>query len=952
MNVAAEKNVRNVCTAIFLFSAVLYILSGLITHLKLTTLEASKINLRQIETNCTSDICSARWTFIPDSRFILLGQILRTHELIDTTSGTSLAPVNRVKGTISDSWLRLQVYEVKPGNVYEVRASKPSSAKLGFFVGILPRQTNNMGILSVPELGQTITSLCLLLTLTTLCIIISANLLSLSRQFALTPEKRSQIVAAIIASLLIALSAQISSGVFDSLFPEGDSRNRLLRTFFLAGSIVFAARNRLHLLGKTSRAPMFFYVSIIFLGSYLAWPLLRQGTYWAFTVGTVSVLGAIQLFRNREIFLGIFWLSGIIDALRILGHLSIGDYPPIYVNIIFALVTLGMAAGKAGGFTTIALAGGMFHRLRRDVLIESIKRRLSETKNIDSSAKIFALKPVMPMIADFLQAQRIALTINLPLGRPITQIHDNHLESDICFDDGTIPGAVTMRTILYGDNIFFESFSDYATRLGLDSNPNLISAKYFCTIPIRVNKSVVGTLMLTKFCDSVIEKKLASGDRLNEERQNIDAVVVALESCISDLIVQNLDTSVNLSKTLHKRLHEGLSKCSSFSDFVAMYAQRIGEICDSGVIIHTRVENLGVAVTHFGLPNSAWDFLCHNPLNLDPLSASPVGPTIVAFVESRSSYVKKVREISHQLHHKTIALFDMIGAESLAAIPLVSDSRVFVVTLFRSGDTGATDPAVVQIVESTEALFIAALEIMSQRTSVVALGELTSRLIGDAEIRTKIVEAAKTKTLPTTIGSPRSSLLLLFDLVGSSDLTKDTELKARAYGVFYDSVNRMAQDLFQGTIRKTIGDAVIITWDGHITGPSTDPKFLPKLFSLANYADQIANEIGCRGARALLHHGNYFLGLVGTETFGQIDVIGTGIDEVCKMEGLMKHLDIDGKPAKIAISERAVQYLEPVFTLDSSLKYFIDLQDKGLSKSKIRFASATLKTLKADSNVA
>jgi hypothetical protein len=158
--------------------------------------------------------------------------------------------------------------------------------------------------------------------------------------------------------------------------------------------------------------------------------------------------------------------------------------------------------------------------------------------------------------------------------------------------------------------------------------------------------------------------------------------------------------------------------------------------------------------------------------------------------------------------------------------------------------------------------------------------------------------------------------------------------------------------LFQGTIRKTIGDAVIITWDGHITGPSTDPKFLPKLFSLANYADQIANEIGCRGARALLHHGNYFLGLVGTETFGQIDVIGTGIDEVCKMEGLMKHLDIDGKPAKIAISERAVQYLEPVFTLDSSLKYFIDLQDKGLSKSKIRFASATLKTLKADSNVA
>jgi class 3 adenylate cyclase len=215
----------------------------------------------------------------------------------------------------------------------------------------------------------------------------------------------------------------------------------------------------------------------------------------------------------------------------------------------------------------------------------------------------------------------------------------------------------------------------------------------------------------------------------------------------------------------------------------------------------------------------------------------------------------------------------------------------------------------VAVVEATEALFVAAIEVMSQKTSVLALGQLASRLIGDDEVRNKILDAAKSQNLPTIIGSPRASFLFLVDLAGSTDLPQDTETKARAYGEFYDAVNRMCLESIGGMIRKTIGDAVIITWDGTSQSLAHLPEMLPKLIAVAQYSDEIARTIGCKGARAILHYGHYFLGLVGTQTFGQIDVIGSGIDEICKMESKMKQLRVLGEAPLLALSTKAITQL-------------------------------------------
>jgi hypothetical protein len=113
---------------------------------------------------------------------------------------------------------------------------------------------------------------------------------------------------------------------------------------------------------------------------------------------------------------------------------------------------------------------------------------------------------------------------------------------------------------------------------------------------------------------------------------------------------------------------------------------------------------------------------------------------------------------------------------------------------------------------------------------------------------------------------------------------------------------------------------------------------MESLKEVIHYADHVAKGIGCKGARAILHHGEYFLGLVGTQTFGQIDVIGSGIDEVCKIEGHMKGLLVDGSPIKMAISKTATLHLSRETVLTMASHGFIKCPASGSGKMAIAAA--------------
>jgi class 3 adenylate cyclase len=683
-----------------------------------------------------------------------------------------------------------------------------------------------------------------------------------------------------------------------------------------------------------------------------AWPFLRVGTYWALTLALVSAFGIIGFLKMKEYAAAIMWSSAIFDACKISGLVTIPDYPPVYFFNVFSLLALTIIAGNRGGFSTIAMASVAYRRFKRDILLSAIKETLRMEASSETSKKIYELSQLLPDIANLTHAGRVSITVNLPLGRPIIQTYDRDANSTTIHDDGKIPGAVTLRTLVYGDTAIFESFDQFTKKLKLTPNPELQDSRIFCALPLSVDNTIIGSMMFTKFNDDYLEGARLRGGDLAEERENLTVLVTTLSQSLSSLMVRDLNSYSIISKSLHKAVHREIALANNSEDFLHRYANCLAEACSAQVIIHGRVKDQGIALAHSGLPDDAWNFFCENPLNLNPDSASSFGPTVVAFIDGRSNFIKDIGEIWDRLHPKTQLVFARVNVRGIAAVPLLSSESFFVATIVKTKDESYVDPTIVQVIESTEVLFTAAIEVMSQKSSVLALGELTSRLIGDADVRNKIIAAAKAQKLPTTIGSPKTSFLLLFDLAGSSDLSEDTEIKARAYGRFYDAVNTKSQDLLNGSIRKTIGDAIIITWDGSTTTPSDEPNFLEKLEFLTHYADSIARSIGCKGSRALLHYGSYFLGLVGTKTFGQIDVIGSGIDEVCKMEGLMKGIAIDGFPIKLAISERAVSELTTILLNEYTDRNYQIIENSDHAKLKLHFAKTLSHKLEVKRDVA
>jgi class 3 adenylate cyclase len=656
-------------------------------------------------------------------------------------------------------------------------------------------------------------------------------------------------------------------------------------------------------------------------------------------MGSLTLAGCVYLLRLRLWLPAAIWSSAIFDSLKIIGYLPFSDYSPIYFNNVGAFATLILVAGYHGGFATISMAGLAYRRFRRDIVLNEIQNSIETSNEQDICARFSDLKNVLPDITQLVGAGKISVTISLPLGRPITQTYDVKSGEAKFFDDGKIPGAVTLRTLVYGDEAMFESFEEFASRLRLPLNSKLADSRYFCAIPLRVNQTIVGTLMLTSFEDEIIRRyKATTNEQMREIQEIIHLIGERLSQSLSKLMVQNMDIITDLSKSLQSSIHQSIAASAGVDEFLQRFVDSIGSVSHLQVMLHEHVHDRGIGLVSAGMEKNHWLFFAEHPFNLSKSAKPAYGPTVVAFRDGKSSYVKDIREIYDKMHSMTQEILSQMNTLSIIAIPLRTAQRSFVVTLLSGRSEAPADPALVAVVEATEALFVAAIEVMSQKTSVLALGQLASRLIGDDEVRTKILKAAKDSELATTIGSPRTSFLLLFDLIGSSELSEDTETKAQAYGRFYDAVNQKCQEVLGGMIRKTIGDAVIVTWDG--TGVALDQRctLLPDLKLVAHYADEIAKSIGCKGSRALLHFGHYFLGLVGTKTFGQIDVIGSGIDEVCKMEGIMKELRIDDLPASLAVSVTAVGQLPNFTAFDFQDSGFVSCSDSGHTKYRIEYA--------------
>lgn len=922
------------------FFSFVYLGQNLIYQYKLKGLDAQLTEFSKVDETCDHTDCTGTFLITPKHRYLMLGHILRTHQVTEINSSKSILPVNNTRGIASESWTQIKIYSVKPGVSLKVVARKPAAAKIDYFAGLLPRSSDHDGLLSIPEIGPTISTITGLSMTFILCVMFSAAYMG----GANSSQGRGRSVTILnmfaVAGVFAAIAGFLSLGILDTLFPEGDLRNKVLRiSTILAMSIPILSLSERLRSGQTLLKMLLACGSIVG-ASLLAWPWIRGGAAYGIIYGTFVITSSLIYARMGFTASAIIIALSIIDPLKILGVISTTDMPPVYFNNVTIFAALTLLAGDLGGFATISMAGFAYRRFRRDLVLGNIQKSMEDGDSTDSTDRIAALRSSLPEIAQITGARDVAITISLPLGRPITQTYNAKSEETKVFDDGKIPGAVTLRSLIYGDEAMFESFNEFADRVRVPKNSNHDGSAYFCACPLKVNQTIVGTMLLTGFDDAAIEraKKSSPVKFMGEDREIIHMVANRLSQSLSKLIVKDMNDTAELSRGLQKSIHQAIAASGSGEEFLHRFTESVNVASHAQVMIHEQVGEKGIAIGQNGFTDAHWKYFTDAPLNLASTAKPAYGPTVVGFRDQKSSYVKDIAELFDKMHPKTVEMMIAMSTMSVMAIPLRTLNRSFVITLMTTRLQGPADPGLVSVIEATEALFVAAIEVMSQKTSVLALGQLASRLIGDDEVRGKILAAAKSNDLPTTIGSPRTSFLLLFDLAGSSDLSDDTETKARAYGAFYDAVNRKCLDVLGGMIRKTIGDAIIVTWDGTKVSLTDQPRLLENLKEVIHYADQVAQDIGCKGARAILHHGHYFLGLVGTQTFGQIDVIGSGIDEVCKIEGHMKGLLVDGHPIKMAISETATRQLSRETIRTMAAQGFVKCSASGSGKTAIAVA--------------
>ena len=872
-----SKVVVRIVTIVVAAFSLLYLGQGLIVYTRLMQSDAKLVNLSLEKETCDQSDCTISFNFTAENRFLLAGHILRNHRILHSDDRSEIFPISQVKGTIADGWLRLKVYKMNVGERYTITATKPKQSRMGYFVGLLPRTTGHEGVLSIPDIGPTVSMITGLVMAFILLAMFGAAYMGGASWKGETQHSRYQLNAFAASGFFAMAGAFISLGILDSLLPEGDLRNKTLRISAVLALLIPTVAQIYFVKSKNSFYKIFASAIATILACLYLWPWIRGGVTWAMVLGSLTIAGCLSLIRLRLWLPAFVWSVMVLDPLKIMGYLVIPDYPPIYFNNVACFSALILVAGHLGGFATISMAGNAYRGFRRDLVLRAIQSSIESSDNSDVTARISGLKNILPDIAQLTGANRISVTISLPLGRPVTHTYDAESGEAKFYDDGKIPGAVTLRTIVYGDEAMFESFEEFAQRLRLPANQSLNGYRYFSAIPLRVNQTIVGTLMLTSFDDRAIQnhKQSKKAQFMQEDREIIHLVGERLSQSLSKLMVQNLDLITDLSRTLQSSIHQAIAASADAEEFLGRFVSSVASVCKMQVMLHEHVGDYGIGLVSAGMQGSHWTFFVQHPFNLSKTAVASYGPTVVAFRDSKSSYVKDVLEIADRMHIKTQEILKSMGTRSTIAIPVKTTNRSFVVTLLSGRESPPADPALVAVVEATEALFIAAIEVMSQKTSVLALGQLASRLIGDDEVRTKILDAAKDNNLATIIGSPRSSFLLLFDLAGSSDISEDTETKAQAYGKFYDAVNQKCLEVLGGMIRKTIGDAVIVTWDG--TGVELEQRktLLSDLQDVTVYADAVAKSIGCKGARAILHFGHYFLGLVGTKTFGQIDVIGS-----------------------------------------------------------------------------
>ncbi len=862
---------------------------------KLSFLEAEEISYTLTSAECDNKHCYESYRVEPTDRLLLLGHVLRDFSVHFEKGGEEIYPMNQQKGDSADNWTNLFVYDLKEAQPVIVKATRPKSARLQGFIGIYPRSTNNEDILSVPDITPTISLSSQLSAVFMLYIMYFAAIISRYREASSYGTTKAYLTVVVVA---VTINMLFNSHYFDSVFPDAYTRNILHRTFSGFGYLLPA----LYIVKGSKLSRISFATSFLFLG-YLNARYGRIETFgyplYFFGVLCFCSISLVSLLSKKLFLISILFSIVLIDAFRIGGY-PIGDYPPIYFYQI-ALLTYGcLIAHKNGALNVILLAKRAYEQLQKDLtmvdLVNALKTTQSESLN--SIVKKFLL-----LGREVVQCEKVSLLIGFPGKPPITFFTKEGAETVQVHDDGEVKGIIFTRAYIYGDSFWFDSVD----QLRKDGFGNITQRqehedrKYFVALPVRFSDQIVGAIAFTGFYDKQIENKNLPFVK-EEYARRIRTILGHFETFIASKMSNEISNLQMKTDQLKREVAEAMLEAETAVEYFNFVSKALSEATCRQVSLYQQVGIKGPMISHYNLKGyEAWSSV---PFNLDPKAQNRVGPTIVAFLEGKSSYVRDVRALYDRLHPRTQELCEGSQIQDITAVPMRIGQEVFVWNLYGTRSDPKRESGALSIVEDIRSDIIIGYQFVNQKSSVSALGRLNARLIGDATTRDRVLEYARNNNMPSTVGEKRSSLLLMIDLIGSSKMPDSCERKAELYGQFYDRLNADLKKSLKGAIRKASGDGVIIT-----ASPDHNVDIIKAFHEVLSNANRVGQQVGCDGVRMIVHYGEFFFGMVGTQTFAQIDSIGSEIDRLCKLESLAKQWVGTPEKPRVLFSDKAIRYL-------------------------------------------
>jgi hypothetical protein len=180
-------------------------------------------------------------------------------------------------------------------------------------------------------------------------------------------KDREELIGLTISTFAISIVSALSTGIADSLMPDGEFRSILLRTsavISVTAPILFSSARKI-----TSNISfrVIITVGLPVLLLYSCWPIFRAGIGYVTLYSICYMILFVTMLVRRKYLASSLVLLCSWDTLFMLGVNLVPDVPPMYLLQPVLVTSFSLIYADMGAISVIALAAKAYHRFSRDL---------------------------------------------------------------------------------------------------------------------------------------------------------------------------------------------------------------------------------------------------------------------------------------------------------------------------------------------------------------------------------------------------------------------------------------------------------------------------------------------------------------------------------------------------------------------------------------------------------